>query len=317
MKKLILYNIIAFIFVFIISEIICYIMAVNFQSQFMSKLEAIKFVLKSYIVKEEYRFYDVPSEEQRPISGKDYKKKPILLFGCSVTYGNKLSDDENFSGVLSRITKRPVYNLAQDGWTISHMYRHLQINKAIEKLDPEYIIYTFIHDQKRRLYFYQGWPHDTGLYLHYTYDKTGNLQANKRVYPFFYRLLTVKYIQYGIEKIKNSNKKATSKLMFDLFSRSVNIIKDRYPHAKLIMLLYWDNDCNEDDLKHIHNLNTWFTEEEYKKLTNPRGGGFEIINMEETANKPYCTSDYKIDNHHPSNKMWEEFVPILVKKYKM
>lgn len=314
MKRIVIYNIIVLLVALIISEMTFFIMAVKFQTQFIGRRAAIKYVLNSYINKEEYRFYDIPSKEQRPISGAKYHKKPIILFGCSVTYGNQLSDDENFSGVLSRKTKRPVYNLAQDGWTISHMYRHLQINKDIENLDPEYIIYTFIPDQKRRLYFHQGWPHDTGLYLSYHYDKNNNLVANKRFYPIFFRLLTVKYIQYEIENIRNNNEKATSNLMIDLFTRSVNIIKNRYPHAKLIMLLYWDNDCNEENQKIIHSIDTYLSEEEYQKLKNL---GFEIINIEETANKYYCTSDYKVDNHHPSTKMWEEFVPILAKKYKM
>ena len=316
MKKIIYYNIIATIIVLIITEIICFICAVKYQWKFIGK-ESIKYVYLCYTLPENYGYYDVPSKTERPISGvgagKNYKKKPILLFGCSVTYGNKLSDEENFSGILSRVTKRPVYNLAQDGWTISHMYRQLQKNNEIRNIDPEYIIYTFIPDQKRRLYFFQGWPHNTGLYLKYHYDKNKKLQANKRHYPFYYRFLTVKYIQYSIERLQNKNKKATSHLMMDLFTSSVNIIKDRYPNAKLIFLLYYDQ-CNENFSNRIHSIKYFLTEEEYKKLIEL---GFEIINIEEIAKKSYCKAEYKIDILHPSTKMWEEFVPILVNKYNM
>lgn len=314
MKKIIIYNLLGLFIVFICLEIIAFSIATKIESTFIGN-EAFKHVLTRYIVKPTYIYYDVPSPNARPIADNNFKKKPILLFGCSVTYGNKLSDEENFSGQLSKITKRPVYNLAYDGWTISHMLRQLEKNENIKNLNPEYIIYTYISDQRRRLFFYQGWVNDTELYLRYTYNKNNELIANEKNYPFYYRLQIVKNIQHLIERNKINNEEYASNFMLDIFKRSSKIMKERYPNAKLIMLIYHDYDCEYGDNIEISNTNAYFSDKEYKKLTEM---GFDLINMEEFANKVYCTPEYRLDDkHHPSENMWKDFIPLLVKKYKM
>ena len=105
MKKLILYNIAVLIILAIILEIISFFLALNYELTHTSE-NVFKYLYKHYFGKEEYRFYDLDLKDNRPISGKTFKKKPILLFGCSVTYGFKLSNEENFSGILSKLTKR-------------------------------------------------------------------------------------------------------------------------------------------------------------------------------------------------------------------
>lgn len=315
MKKIIVTNLIVLFSVFIVLEVIAFFISVKIESQFIGN-GAYRHVLTRYFAEPTYIYYDVPSEKARPISGIDYKNKPILLFGCSVTYGNLLSDNENFSGILSKLTKRPVYNLAYDGWTVAHMLRQLETNEDIKNLDPEYVIYTFIHDQRRRLFFYQGWTNDTELYLRYTYNKNGNLVANKKHYPFYYRLQIVKNIQHFIERKKINDEKNASKFMLDIFEKSSKMIKERYPNAKLIMLIYNDRDCSDDNKPQICDSDyCTFNEKEYNELTKM---GFEIIDIERGSNEVYCTSEYRLDdNHHPSSKMWQDFLPKLAKKYNM
>ena len=315
MKKILLYNIIVFIIFFILSEISCFIWEVNLQKIKFKKDNAIKTVLLDYFKEPSFYFYDVQSiwsEIGRPVSGINYRKKPILLFGCSIIYGEGLTENNTFSAILSELTKRPVYNLALRGWTVTHMLRQLQVNKEIENLDPEYIIYTFITDQKTRLHFYQGWPWDTGLYLRYKYDKDKKLKPIERRYPFYYKFYITKFIQDKINKLKTDNYELTSNLMIDLFKESTKIIKERYPNAKLILLLYKNKNCSEHSP--IEPTKNFLNKEEYKKLSEL---GFNIINIEQESNKLFCTKEYKIDDYHPSAKMWEEFTPILIKKYNM
>ena len=310
--KILSVNILIIIFLLILCEGVCFCFAVKFHYDIIGK-EAFKHVWGRYFDTPTYVYYDVPGSHLRPVDGTQYNKKPIFVFGCSVAYGNKLENKENLSGQLSNLTKRPVYNLANDGWSFAHMLKQLQANKNIDNLDPEYIIYTYINDQRRRMYFIQGWPHDTELYLRYVLDKNGNLKQVPKKYHFWYRFLTVKYIQYQIQKYKIDTYEKSSYLMLKMFEESTNIIKKKYPNAKLILLLYDNHDCQPGERK-IYGNDNYFNEKEYKSLENM---GFKIYNIEELIGKILCTSEYKIDNNHPNKRMWEEFLPIFIKELNM
>lgn len=101
--------------------------------------------------------------------------------------------------------------------------------------------------------------------------------------------------------------------MLRILDESVKIMKQRYPHAKLIMLLYSDTDCEVGERNILTNDN-YLSDTE---LTAIKNIGFEIVNTEELMGFPTCTFYYKIDNHHPSEKFWKEFTPKLVKKFNM
>lgn len=312
--KIIFINFLFLIAIFLIAEIISFIIGYKMQYNFiLNKQGTFDYMFSRYYANVTREYYDVPNEKMRKIAGKNFKKNPIILFGCSVTYGNLLKDNENFSGVLSKITKRPVYNMAGDGWTLTHMLKNLQSNPTIENINPDYIIYTFITDQKRRLYFYQGWPHDTGLYLRYKIDRKNNLVEVKEKYPFYWRSAFVKTMQIYIQQMNINNTEKTTKLMLKILDESVKIMKQRYPHAKLIMLLYSDIDCEQGE-RDILQTNTYLSDYELKTIKEM---GFEVVNIEEEMGFPTCTFSYKIDNHHPSAKFWNEFTPKLVKKFNM
>lgn len=312
--KIVFINILFLIGILIIAEIASFAMGYKMQYAFiMNKKTTLDYMVSRYFVDAAREYYDVPNKKMRPIAGENFKKNPIVLFGCSVTYGNLLKDNENFSGVLSKITKRPVYNMAGDGWTFAHMLKNLQSNPTIENINPDYIIYTYIIDQKRRLFFYQGWPHDTGLYLRYKIDRHNKLVEVKEDYPLYWRSAFVKTMQIFIQQVNVLNTEKTSKLMLRILDESVKIMKQRYPHAKLIMLLYDDPDC-ERGAREIYDNNYYLSQDELNAIKNM---GFEIVNIEEEMGFPTCTADYKVDNHHPSAKFWNEFTPKLVKKLNM
>ncbi len=48
-------------------------------------------------------------------------KSPVILFGCSFTFGAGLNDNETFSYKLSKYTGRNVYNRGLSGYGVQHM----------------------------------------------------------------------------------------------------------------------------------------------------------------------------------------------------
>lgn len=324
MKKKILINFIVLLCILFIFEIISFGFAfkyikTNFQ---YDNFTTTKLILKSYFTKPDFKLYDVPCIEARNIAGAQYTKRPIVLFGCSVTYGIGLNELENFSGQLSDYTKRPVYNFAYIGWSTQHMLKQLKDNNQTKDInpEPEYFIYTYIHDHRRRLYFFQGWGVDNSLYFKYKLAKKNNNKSDsrssylvpvKRIYPFFYRFLTVKFIQHRLEDFLYKNNNRTSELFLTILKESADIIKERYPNAKLIFLYYSESHCSDNEQLPI-NESCGISEEEKEKITNM---GFKIYSIDKIMGKVACSQYYRLPNHgaHPSAKLWEEFIPLFIK----
>lgn len=331
MKKILFVNLIVIICLVLFLELFFMFMAASYRLNSLKdesllkrfkQDNVVKYILNSYF-KHPHSVYLHGCENLRPIAGKEYTSAPIVLFGCSITYGDLLNDDNNFSAILSRVSKRPVYNMAFDGWCPAHMLKLLKENKELLFLkNPEYIIYTYIKDQKRRLHFYQGWRYSSQLYKLFDIDKDGNLIDYGVKYPFYWRFMTTKHIQYAIERFNYLNEEKSDKILFKVFEDSVSIIKSRYPNAKLIMLLYDVKMCSNDENVDIFKTEDVLTKKEQEKFKEM---GFEIYNMEELVGKSLCGEEYHarcpmygdVDHHHPSSKMWEEFVPKLVEKLSM
>lgn len=331
MKKVLFVNLIVIICLLLFLELFFMFIAANYRLNSVKdesllkcfkQDNVVKYILNSYF-KHPHSVYLHGCENLRPIAGEEYTSAPIVLFGCSITYGNLLNDDNNFSGVLSKVAKRPVYNMAYDGWSPAYMLKQLEENRNLLFIkEPEYIIYTFIKDHKKRLVFYQGWGFETQLYLRYSFDKNGELYSLPCRYPFYWRLFTTKYIQHAIEKIKSKKTEQIDELLFCIFERSTSIVKNRWPNAKLVMLVYNDEMCQNEKNKELYRTEDTLTKVEQEKFKEM---GFEIYNMEELVSRSLCGEEYHarcpmygdVDHHHPSSKMWEEFVPKLVEKLKM
>lgn len=331
MKKILIVNFIFILSFFILLEIGSFFLAINEllnneKNDGVLKRDkggnVFEAVYKTY-TQTPFFSYEHSKNKLHQLQGKEYNKKPILLFGCSVTYGNLLDENKNFSGILSKETKRPVYNFSYDGWGPAHMLKLLSEDKRLLFIkDPEYIIYTYINDHKRRIVSSQGWPYSSQLYKIYDVDKNNNLIEVPRKYPFYWRFLCVKNFQSLKERILLKNEKYVNNLLFKIFEKSVSIFKSRYPNAKLILLLYDVKICFDNENHEISNSEDILSKEEIEKFQNM---GFVVYNIEEIAEKSFCGVDYHahcpiygdVDYNHPSTKMWEEFVPKLVEKLDM
>lgn len=145
--------------------------------------EAITFVVDYYKLKENFVFdnrWNIQPYYTKIYSFKDfynnfkneewffrspsdllYKNRPIILFGCSFTYGQNLEQNQTMSYKLSQYTNRAVINRAHSGWGIQHMLWQLKNDKELTKIpNPEYIIYTFIPDHIGRLYSFCYFNHE-------------------------------------------------------------------------------------------------------------------------------------------------------------
>ena len=331
MKKIVIVNILFILLLIPIFEIISVFFAVGYRIQNLNDPTFMKRYREKNLVQyifDSYKSFPVVSYNYgktnlHPVVGNEFTKRPIVLFGCSISYGVLLDKTKNFSSILSKQTKRPVYNMSFNGWCPSHMLRLLQEDKRLLFLDnPEYIIYTFINDQKRRMFFYQGWRYNSQLYKLFELDKNDNLVLYPNKYPFYWRFMLIKHFQYALERVDYINEEKVDKLLFKIFEESVKIIKKRYPNSKLALLLYDVKLCSDDINVPIFKTEDILTKKEQEKFKEL---GFEIINMEELVGKSFCGDEYHahcpiygdVDPHHPSTKMWEEFVPKLVEKLKI
>ena len=78
---------------------------------------------------------------------------PVLLFGCSFTFGEGVSQGEEFASVLSErfCGKRNVYNFGQSGWSLTEILCLLQDGLPLkEKVEGGVAFVLLIDDQRQR-----------------------------------------------------------------------------------------------------------------------------------------------------------------------
>lgn len=241
----------------------------------------------------------------RPVAGEDYKKTPVWIFGCSFAYGTsivngKYQDENSFGYILSQTTKRPVYNRAYPSWGIQHMLYMLENDNILNELPaPEYVIYVFISDHGRRLQklIYDAWS--DGAYLRYKLNKEGELEIIKGILVEpFWKLRFVKlwltYLEFNIRLSPKYHDKNFN-LLKQMFIRSKQLINEKYPDTKFIILKYNGND----------GFDGWFIEtQRWKELENE---GFIVIDADKLTGKNLKSKEFTDeDNYHPNKKAWME-----------
>lgn len=240
----------------------------------------------------------------RPNEGMQYKKKPILLFGCSFTYGQGPYSDKIFSHKLSKYAERPVYNRSFEGWGVQDMLYQLKRNDFYTKVkEPEYIIYTYINGHIPRLY-YEVWMTDTQVFYKNT---PKGLEENKFFTinnPFY------NYIVKGIHwvyfsklfrgEINDPNFWPKTTLFLNQhFIESKKEAEKHWKNSKFVIFVYSDSG-NED----------------WKALEKE---GFIIIKIKDLTTENIEKMKYRISKTdvHPSEAAWNLIIPLLTKKLNM
>ena len=295
--KIVLINIINIIAILVIAELAANIWAFGRITGHYSKVMSFA---------ESYQHFHF-----RPVSGENYAQKPpVVLFGCSFTYGSGIEYAETLGYKLAGTLKRTVYNRGISTCGIQHAIWQLEHEPLLDRIPkPEYVIYTFIPDHIRRLdlfvlnydaikvswfnYPYLRYYEKNGelvqdksflrqILYHSTFLKLAHVFCHKTDYPAF----NTRYHQYIP--------------LLDLHLKTLSgEIKKKWPNTKFIVLVY-DNWLNSDLV------------EVYADL---RKQGVTILDAGMIFGVPLGDEKYIVPNDiHPSGAAWDAIVPGLVKE---
>lgn len=265
-----------------------------------------KYTFLTHLEKQIYKFsrdityVDIRDIEDYSFAGNNpetFKKKPIVLVGCSYTYGQHLEDKYAFHNVLAKYTKRFVYNLGVCGGSPREILFILRnnkiINRTIKNKNIDYVIYTYIQDHKHRLY--------TDITLntpHFKKTDNGNALKFYKGSSYFYRTYTYRNFTDFIYMNFISSK--TKYDLFNLYIKEITKeIKNLFgENTKFVILVY---NISEDDIP------------SFDKLSKE---GIIIINLNDLLNIDLYDQAYTIskDDYHPNAKAWEIIVPAIAKE---
>ena len=319
MKKILIYNILLIIFLFFIVEYIFYYVEVirpstpffmvykisplkRFEKMYYTTLN--NYICRSCIDNKENENKTLNNDEPminfRPIligNSSDIitKKLPIVLFGCSYTYGWNLDNNQTFSYKLYKKTGRTVFNFGIVGAGVQQTLFMLQNNilKCIPQ--PEYVIYTFICDHINRMnvcfYF------DEYGVIYYKYNKNKDLVLMSDLDLYYWHSYILRRI-YNLlyEKKLLMYKRDNNEFLLKHFLAVNNEIKKSSNNTKFVLFVY-DGDSI------IENI-----EEELKK------NGIIVIYLSQLSKENFSDKKYMVDDSHPSEKAWDIIVPLLIKK---
>lgn len=221
------------------------------------------------------------------IGEKEYKSPAIIMFG-DVFVNSFVNSDNTFAHKISKATKRPVYNMGESGWGISQMYFLLKNEKALDKINPETIVFVYHSDMKNRLTSFSFYPHHKFLNLKYKI-KDDKLIEDNPILPFVYH-------SYGIRNIERyiGWRKATSKikaiqeknleLIEELFEESKEIAEEKYPNLKNFIILRFPPDWETLEKLEEYSLYDKIAKAEYHMWKELEEEGFIIVDATTLTN---------------------------------
>lgn len=254
--------------------------------------------IKEFPIKKKY--FDIESIEYKfRFSGLNYKKPPILIYGCSYGYGAGLKDNEHIGYILSEQTKRPVYNFSLEARGMQHALYIIKNQEPI-KQKPEYAIYVYIDDHIRRLYM-TCMKVDPYYLLEYE-EKNGTLQQKYDKLAFIKNTLIYKNIfsEFIYPHISQEKK---FKLLYSYLKEMKRELNIKYPGIKFVFLIY----NKKYNINIQSNLN--ITDEMIKEIEKL---GIDVIDLETIFADKLYMKKYRYVGNHPSKKAWEEIVPHLI-----
>ncbi len=262
------------------------------------------------VTKKNFSIENLKESMRKPFgTNKNYKKRPILIYGCSFAYGDKLPKEETFGSLLSEKSKRPVYNFAMPARGLQHALYLLENDKKVTP-EPEYIFYVFISDHARRIYINCN-RIDDHKYLYY-HLKNGKLVLQNNYYDISERFFILKELKnalyFILKKVFEENIYQDVK---NYFITIKDTAKEKYPNAKFVIINY-----------NIDNT-TILTIPRQKELEQ---NGIEIISLrneiKDNTNKDLKADEFRISTdidfyQHPNGKAWNVVTDYLCKKYNL
>lgn len=281
------------------------------------------FIIRNY--KDYVFFHNIPDyTDQKDV---DYKKPSILVLGCSYAFGEKLSEDENFSSQLQNKTHRYVYNYGLSGQgpltsLILLKNESTKYGKINKKNKPDTVIYIYMFNQIQRA----GWNKHM-----YNFMRKQNYFPTQK-YNFLYNLHFVQYIQnIKIDKKFFSNDPDKNYNMLIKIMKDIKKESDKlFPNSRFIFLIY--SDINYDLCSgHMGSTgnNPEFLQKEFdimysnKLKQDLEKYGIIVISTEELIGRKMDRKEDRISKlidpnyPHPSALAWEIIIPPFIKKFNL
>ena len=231
------------------------------------------------------------------------KNKPILWFGCSFAEGCGVEDSSTPCFKISELTQRSCINKSKGTTGTQFMYYQLkQDNFKSTYPEADYIIYTFIWDHLQRLYNYQVNPL---IYMHnLRYEIQGDKlkEINPQFNPLYSSFLVKRILNKKI-RLAGNKERQDFKLFNKIMKETANIIKEKYPNAKFIML----------EFPQISDLR--LPDNEIKELETY---GITVLRVKDFLPNDIDVTDEQYwleDKLHPTSEFWDMFLPKIVEEY--
>lgn len=242
----------------------------------------------------------------------DTEKQGILLLGSSYVAGTRLPDKQTFDYKLNKATKRPVYRRATPGGGPQYAYYMFQsglLKKEIPNI--KYVVYVYNPEHIFMLDSFQVSPVYPVINLRYNVEN-GELVQTESVFYNFYSLYSFRNIQNLIEKI-SFEKMIKDKKIYDKFNIIIKAIvkssKDLYPDSEFIFLVYPAHKSTFP--RYANSQDFVLPEAEIAYLKNL---GCKVLDLNTLVGNDLDLPVYKSDDKsHPSEKVWKEVVPALLK----
>lgn len=243
--------------------------------------------------------YDRLKSIMKPTIYMNSKKRPLLLMGCSYTYGSGLNNDQLFSTKIAKLTNRTTYNRGIAAGGAQHIYYQLNRDDFYKEVpDAEYIIYTFIYDHISRLYKHQFTYFGQETNLRYEI-KNGKFEEVKPRFIPMYSFYTVRRIQAAMEEKAVENREQSFNFFLTTMRESLKLAKKHYKNVKFVILTFKDPS------------NEVLTEEEVNSLKKE---GFIVLDAEKLVGHELTSKEYRVeDGYHPSEKVWDEVTPKITR----
>lgn len=237
-------------------------------------------------------------------------KKPIILMGCSYTFGAGVDYNQTISYKLQSLTERKVYNLGQIATGIQHSLFLLQKSSFFENnkdLNPEYIFYIFIDDHIRRMYIDFFSENDHLKYLRYEYKNDQLILKNPKVNFFDYFKVTFLYKKINNFFIKNKSEDENFEFLKKHLIEMKKNINQKYKDTKFAVIVYPDN-FDKCFGEKSGNYNA-----KWKSLEDE---GIIVLNFSE-YNLEFKDEYLASDLCHPSGKAWDLLLPIIIQNFNL
>ncbi|MCR5261778.1 MAG: hypothetical protein K6C94_08070 [Candidatus Gastranaerophilales bacterium] len=242
----------------------------------------------------------------RAPEGLQYKKSPILIFGCSFAYGHYLDNEYTFSHRLAEDLKRPVYNRAFCGAGFQHMYKQSLSENFFSNVPPsDTVIYVLIGEHFRRMFGETFTIYDNFINTHYNFTESEFVEddynntltklikkspvmkwGRNRIFDYylknekFYENISDEALAYFIKTRENLENKWKKKVKFIVFV---------YAGSKLDAYL----------------------------IPKLKENGFIVITMQDLTKEDIFFEKYiSKENLHPTKEAWDLVTPLFINEMK-